>query len=319
METLQKRFKNTHELSMVGNSRIGYCSFDFHGESEQSKKRLEPTQVPNSVEMDFSNYFKCGNTSAEKVGYFRESTLSAAEEELTMMEGVTSDDSVTSLRRLKAETTSTAFPSSKMLNIVMRSLLFEETDPSVLRAAHNYLCHFLMLNLHPGSKDRDTWLVLVLSAFRSLEQEKLFKKFDLTNCKDVYSCWFFLKEVVDKMEERAVETRNEEIGEEEKEESLIGPYLLFNFLTKMLEKDYEIWWKEWRRSSEAGSPDLVTYPLLFYIFGGDKKSVMRDLSKSLISLYKCLLRQEHWSLENVRLKYQSGFKSDNLFTRCGEL
>ena len=235
-----------------------------------------------------------------QVGYFRDSTLtglSAAEEELAMMEGVTSDDSVTSLRRLCTETTSTAFPSSKMMNIVMRSLLLEETDYSVMVAAHSYLSSFLFLHLKAGSKDRDTWLTLILSAFRNLESEMLFKKFDLTNSKDVYSCWFFLKEVMEKVEERAWETKEEDVEEENKEESLMGPFLLLDFLTKMLEKDFWIWWREWRTPIES---DHITYPLFFYIFGGDSKSVLNDLKKSLLSCYRCLLPHEHWALPHLR-------------------
>ena len=85
-----------------------------------------------------------------QVGYFRDSTLtglSAAEEELAMMEGESKGGSVTSIKRLSTETTSTTFPSSKMLNIVMRSLLLEETDYSVMAAAHSYLNSFLFLHL----------------------------------------------------------------------------------------------------------------------------------------------------------------------------
>ena len=237
---------------------------------------------------------------SSQVGYFRDSTLtglSAAEEELAMMEGVTSDDSVTSLRRLCTETTSTAFPSSKMLNIVMRSLLLEETDYSVMVAAHSYLSSFLFLHLKAGSKDRDTWLILILSAFRNLESEMLFKKFDLTNSKDVYSCWFFLKEVMEKIEERAWETKEEDVEEENKEESLMGPFLLLDFLTKMLEKDFWIWWREWRAPIES---DHITYPLFFYIFGGDRKSLLYDLKKSLLSCYRSLLLREHWALPLLR-------------------
>ena len=235
-----------------------------------------------------------------QVGYFRDSTLtglSAAEEELAMMEGETKGGSVTSIKRLGTETTSTAFPSSKMLNIVMRSLLLEETDYSVMAAAHSYLNSFLFLHLRAGSKDRDTWLILILSAFRKLESEMLFKKFDLTNSKDVYTCWFFLKEVMEKIEERAFETKDEDPEEEKKEESLLGPFLLLDFLTKMLEKDFWIWWREWRTPIES---DHVTFPLFFYIFGGDSKNVLHDLKKSLLSCYKSLLPQEHWALPNLR-------------------
>ena len=47
---------------------------------------------------------------------------------------------------------------------------------------------------------------------------------------------------MDKMEERAHATRRDE-DDEEKEKSLHGPFLLFDFLIKMLEKDFDIWWK----------------------------------------------------------------------------
>jgi hypothetical protein len=295
---LQRRFQQSRELSAVGKCAMPYVAFDSHGEGER-EARLVQKQVPNSVEMDFAGYFKSANTAEDKVGYFRESTLTTVEEELSMMDGVTSGDSVTSIRRLRGETASTAFPSSKMLNIVMRSLLLEEKDYSVLAAAHSYLCSFLFLHLRPGGKDRTDWLLLVLSAFRNLEQEKLFKKFDLTNSTDVYSCWFFCKELIERMEERAEETREEDPEEEQKDDSLLGPFLLLDFLAKMLERDFEIWWREWRRAEVGAGDGLATYPLFYYIFGGDRKNILKDLSKSVVGLYRSFLRVEHWALPQV--------------------
>ena len=61
-------------------------------------------------------------------------------------------DSVTSLKRLGTETTSTSYPSSKMLNIVMKWLMLEETDYTVITTAHHYLSSFLFLHLHMRPK-----------------------------------------------------------------------------------------------------------------------------------------------------------------------
>jgi len=148
LETLQRRFVASGELTAVGNTRHPCPTFDSHGEVER-RSRVEAQQVLPSVEIDFAGYFK-SSMVGDKVGYFRDTTLAGltpAEEELAMMEGVSSGDSVTSLRRLGTETTSTSYPSSKMLNIVMKWLLLEETDYTVITTAHHYLSSFLFLHL----------------------------------------------------------------------------------------------------------------------------------------------------------------------------
>ena len=125
------------------------------------------------------------------------------------------------------------------------------------------------------------------------------------------------------MEERAEETREEEEdqeateGEEKREGSLMGPYLLLDFLTNMLEKDFGIWWREWRRSEVGGSEHLVTYPLFFYMFGGDRKNVVTDLSKSVVSLYKKFLKHEHWALPQVsQVGRRAGSAAAECYTGC---
>jgi len=190
-----------------------------------------------------------------------------------MDDGITSNDSVASIRRLKIETTSSAYPSSSLLNIVMKKLLLEEKDPNVIVKAYEYLDHFLFLHLGKGGIERDKWLNLVLSALRNLPEQKLFKSFDIGNSHDIQACWSFFREAVSLFQR------------EENVEKLEGPRIFFEFLVKMLHKDFELWWKHWRKS-DLSSTRTISYPLLYYILGGSRSSILKNLSKTVLKLYK---------------------------------
>ena len=93
-------------------------------------------------------------------------------------------------------------------------------------------------------------------------------------------------EMLDKEEDTEEALKNHEVDQQQ-----IG------HCVEMLEKDFWIWWHEWRAPIES---DHITYPLFFYIFGGDSKSVLNDLKKSLLSCYQSLLPHEHWALPLLR-------------------
>ena len=294
--TLHKRFIATDENLCISNLNCKTAQFDKFKEIP-IKENLEIRQVHQNVEMDFAGYFKRENDA-----YFRTTTIMTAEDELACQDGITSDDSATSIKRLKMETTFTAFPSSKILNIVIKNLLLEETDFNVICKAYDYLNHFLFLHLGKESNDRDTWLSLVLSGLRNMEDEKLFKTFDISNSQDLFFCWSFWREIIDKAESFARSTKD--IDHETKDDEYtdagysIGPNLLISFLVKMLHKDFEIWWKNWRKT-EIVSEQPMTYPLIYYILGGSRKDLVKNVSKTVLRIYKRYLQLDH-NLADVR-------------------
>ena len=144
--------------------------------------------------------------------------------------------------------------------------------------AHSYLLHFLSLHLARDSRHRPHWLNLVLSAFRNVRDEKVFRTFDYRNPHDLHSCGLLwadlfsrLKDSLEKEEEMKVKLEGEEEvkiegeeevkieGEEEvkieveeevkievEDETEKGPWLLLSFLTTLLQRDLENWWKHGR-------------------------------------------------------------------------
>ena len=296
--TLHKRFALTEENVCISNLNCKTAQFDKFQEIPINQD-LEIRQVHQNVEIDFARYFK---KESDGHGYFRTTTIMSAEDELACQEGITSDDSATSIKRLKMETTFTAFPSSKILNILMKKLLLDETDFNVISKAYDYLNHFLFLHLGKESNDRDTWLSLVCSAFRNMQDEKLFKTFDISNSQELFFCWSFWKEIFDKAESFASSTKDidHEIKDDEYSDAgySIGPNLLITFLVKMLQKDFEIWWKKWRKK-DIVSEQPMTYPLIYYILGGSRKDLLKNISKTVLKLYKRYLIIEH-SLADIR-------------------
>ena len=121
--------------------------------------------------------------------------------------------------------------------------------------AHSYLLHFLSLHLARDSRHRPHWINLVLSAFRIVQDQKIFRTFDYRNPHDLHSCGLLWADLFNRLkaglEEGEMKVRSE--GEEEEdvksdgeEETEKGPWLLLSFLTTLLQRDLENWWKHGR-------------------------------------------------------------------------
>lgn len=282
--TIIKRMTFTDEGIAISNINSRTARFDKHSE-RRKEEELAVKQVHHNVEMDFSGYFKSDD---EKVSVkFSKKRINSVEDDF-QDEGITSNDSVACIRRLTIETTSTAFPTSSLLNIVMKKLLLEGKDPEVRVKAYEYLDHFMFLHLGREGIEREQWLVLVLSAMRNLPEMKLFKSFDIGNNHDILACFRFLRDAVALFQAR---TENDD-------STLEGSKMFFEFLVKLLQKDFELWWKHWRKSDSSRA---VNYPLIYYLLGGSRSCFVKNLSKTLLKLYsQSLLSNQSQLLPTMR-------------------
>jgi len=287
--TIIKRMTFTDEGIAISNINSRTARFDKHGE-RRKREELAVKQVHHNVEMDFSQYFKTElDKETVKVSKKKKVTV---EDDFRDDDGITSNDSVAIIRRLKIETTSTAFPTSSLLNTVMKKLMLEEKDHEVMVKAYDYLDHFLFLHLGKEGIEREQWLVLVLSAMRNLPEQKLFKSFDIGNSHDIQSCFRFFGEAVAHFQAVA--------RAEENDAAMEGPQIFFEFLVKLLQKDFELWWKHWRKS-ELSSNRVVSYPLLYFMLGGSRSSVVKNLSRTVLQLYSlCFGQAQEQMLPTMR-------------------
>ena len=187
------------------------------------------------------------------------------------------EDIETALKRLAIETSSDAHPSPALLHTVMIKLLLEARHSSIYSSAHSYLLHFLFLHAHRG-RDPDTrkrWTHLILSAFRDISDEKLFRKFDISNMHDIHSCL----QLWNKLFQRLFETIEQFDNDEERYQETEGSWLLLSFLTLLLQRDFEMWWKHGRGKGNK------EFPLLFYLMGGRNK-ILPSAGASLLNLFR---------------------------------
>ena len=182
-----------------------------------------------------------------------------------------------------------------MLNTVWKRCLLEESCDSVRETALDYLDHLLFF---VSSLNRDAWLTIALSAFRGLKDDRLFKTFDWSNPQELILCTEFWKDICDQVIQNSTfscylwEDNTDDIR------PYLGPYLLLNFLVRMMEKDMEIWWKN-VEDSNLTSDAKFNYPVLFYILGGTMKDLLKNFSKTVLCLYKQFLKLDH-DLTEVR-------------------
>ena len=200
-------------------------------------------------------------------------------------------------------------------------LLLDQPSPWVSATAHSYLLHFLSLHLARDSRHRPHWINLVLSAFRNVRDEKVFRTFDYRNPHDLHSCGLLwadlfsrLKDGLEKEEEMKVKFEEEEMkfkleGEEVvksevEDETEKGPWLLLSFLTTLLQRDLENWWKHGRlvinlfgfhniffpkfaSHSLCRGGEGCLLPVLYYLLGeGGRGTVLTAARKTVVRLYR---------------------------------
>ena len=229
LSTLMKRYKTTDEGLAIANINSRTPRYDKHREGLP-----HPGVIPlKHIEQDF------------RTGYDGERILN-----------VTS-----SLRRLSLETSSTYQPTAYLLNVVLSKLLLHGDDDNVKSQSKIYLEKFLFLHL--TSSKREEWLWLVLSACRSLEDQKSFRKFDMTNTHDLHSCWQFFSDTVNQVIE-----------------DYDGCEMFLAVFVKILHKDFEFWWKHCKDD----------FPILYYLLGGSESNILKKMDRSVLKLYQASLQ-----------------------------
>ena len=183
----------------------------------------------------------------------------------------------------------------QMVNTIWKTCLLEQPCEQVRLTALDSLHHFLFFL---SSKTRDVWLSVALSALRDIKDVKLFKTFDSSNPQEFMLCWEFWKEICGRVVQFSPFSCSEWTEDTENVTDHLGPYQTFTFLVRLMEKDLEIWWKD-VGSSNLTSDVKFNYPLVFYILGGTMKDLLKNFSKTVLSLYKQFLKVDH-ELTEVR-------------------
>jgi len=264
--SIVKRMSFTDEGIAITNISSRSARFDKHCER---RAHADVRQMNPNIEMDFSAYFVKVEENDIPIRVKKKKNMSVEDD--FKDEGITSNDSVATVRRIIIETTSTAFPTSSILHVVIKKLLLDGMDHVVRIKAYDYLNHFLFLHLGKQGMSREQWLILILSAMRNLPEMKMFKSFDIENSHDISDCYRFFKNAVNLFLMNSGEA-----------ESLQGPQMFFEFLVKLMQKDFEQWWKHWRKTDTTKS---VSYPLMFYMLGGSRSTFVKNISKTVIKMY----------------------------------
>ena len=297
LATINKRFSLTHELLAISHSPyVAESVYDTHGE-KPIKASTKISNIPSSVDVDFVHLTR--KTDDDNDDYSNENSDVDEAEVFPKQKTEYASDSITCIKRLKMETCSTVTPNSKILNILFKNLLLEESNHYVIHSAMDYLNHFLFL--HGNSPDRFVWHSTILSALRNLKDDKLFRSFNLSNAQDLVLCTEFWRDLIEKVIQNCLFTKySEEFRESYDVESSgsLGPFMLLQFLVKLLQKDFGTWWQHHKKRNLSLN-QVGELPLLFYLLGGSTRDLMKMIKSSILKLYKHFLKTDH-CLEEAR-------------------
>ena len=194
-----------------------------------------------------------------------------------------------------------AIPSSKVLNVLFKTLMMEESNIYVLNCSVDYINKLLFLHYNTPD-ERLQWLSNILSALRNLKDEKLFRSFSFTSAQELVLCVEFMKELIEKVIQNSALSRSFLASHhiESNQEESLGPFMLLTVLVKILKRDFEIWWKFHESTVSDSSEDRnINLPLLFYLLGGSERDLLKMMKNTVVKLYKHFLRVDH-PLSEVR-------------------
>ena len=296
--SLHKRFSVTQELLTLDLVHVSkWPSLDNHNELDSKKHQRQVTTIKQSVLIEVCNLVKTPTDDGDN----DPSDTSDIEDEIDCardfrkMDANFYSDSITCINRLKNETCSTAIPDSKVLNVLFRTLLMEESNIFVLKCSVDYINKLLFLHYN-NPDDRLTWLSNILSALRNLKDEKLFRSFSFSNTQELVLCADFMKELIEKVIQNSALSRPFLVSHhiESSEEESLGPFMLLTVLVKILKRDFEIWWKfHASKLSDASENKTSNLPLLFYLLGGSERDLLKMIKSTILKLYKHFLRVDH--------------------------
>ena len=203
LATLKTRFSSSNELLSLSNIDENFNCYDSRKEiSKKYTKNCKIKTISQSVEVDFCRLFKNDqddvNDDFSSDTSDQDSDFETNVKDFSKLDSKFASDSITCIKRLKMETSSTVGPSSKILNILFKNILLEETNMRVLQATVDYLNRYLFLHCN-FSIDPNSCYETILSALRNLKDEKLFRSFSIGNAQELVLCVEFWKEIIEKV------------------------------------------------------------------------------------------------------------------------
>ena len=251
----------TDECIAVSNTNCRTARFDKHKESGRlGEAKVRP--VDSTVKEEFYQKY------LEEKSNVKDASAQGLSGQINQV-----SNCVSSLRYLRCSTSFTCHPSSGIINSLMVDYILEQSSHMVRVAAYNYLDSFLYLHLGRDTEDRNVWLTLILSACRT-GNDLQWDTFSLENKQDISQCFKFFLKVLNQYQLESKKESTEPSGSE----------LLVQLLSKICRKDFELWWKHFRRS-DGKDGRALSYPLIYYLLDGNS-NLVPNINKTVVKLYK---------------------------------
>merc|ERR1719282_326160 len=246
VSAVQERQTGREECLTISTSAPGkLIAFDKHKEGRRKGESLKVAQVAAFVKEEFQQFGKSGGDGAE---------------------GLQVTSYVSSLRYLKGCTSSFVLPSPSIHNKLMTEHILDQRNPCVRRETVNYLNHVLFVHLGRREvikgNEYKAWQQMVLGSMVKENQDA----FDMEDKRQVAESGSFFASLLQ---------RSREVPG-------CGDTTLVHYLAKLLQRDFEVWWREQRKRSSE------TRPLLYYLLGGEGR-ILGGIKSTIVPVYSRLL------------------------------
>ncbi|XP_023342474.1 uncharacterized protein LOC111712162 [Eurytemora carolleeae] len=287
LSTLLERQITTDECIEISHATPRTSRYDKNKES--GVKDIQSRPVGSHVQEEFNNRYMENKSEDARLQY------SSDEDNEREAVNITLEDEANNyvafleiLEYLKSFTSLSSHPTSSIINVIMREFIMNQKSLKVAMKSYQYLDQFLLLHLGKENMIREDWLNLILSALRDHENLDQFERFELENNQDIQSCWRFFSGIINRVSRGSGHHSG----------------IMLSLLVKICQKDFELWWKHYRRTENKDNRD-VSYPVLYYLLDG-RRNLVENISSSILKLYQTQLEKGEDMTDIRKLVSMSG-------------
>ena len=260
--TILKRQEDIKDHLVIGNLATPVLHYRC-GEADPGKSQTKLLSIPTHVIMEFDQHGNYQEPEVRRRGRGMKKNVSGGSETIDYIEEGKYNvwKQLSSLRYLSAYLTSQTLIKPEILNIIWKHFMLDKNEVLLHLKVEDFLEKYFMF--FPWSKGNNRLALVdsVLSSLRDVADPKMFSKFEKENSREISDVVIFVEDIIEKCS-------NENNG----------AIVLLHILMSVFKTDFAQWWK--------GEKWQGTFPLIYYVLGGNGNLFKRNLLKVVSKLYR---------------------------------
>ena len=261
--TILKRQEDIKDHLVIGNLATPVLHYRC-GEADSAKSLTKLLSIPTQVVMEFDQHGSYQEPEVRR-GRGKKKNVSDGSKTIDITEEGKYNvwKQLSSLRYLSAYLTSQSLIQPQILNIIWKHFILDKNEVLLHLKVKDILEKYFLFFPWSKGNNRLALVDTVLSSLRDVSDPKMFSKFEKENSLEISEVVKFVEDIIEKC---SIEPEDN------------GAIVLLHILMSVFKTDFTQWWKEEKWKG--------TFPLIYYVMGGNGNLFKRNLLKVVPKLYR---------------------------------